>query len=127
VTERLTKLAEIISDLQLEAARRQDNESVLEIAMASRMLFRALPGAEEQCRAALHNMQDALALLIPSDDSVDPSAIDNLACSFCDKQRPEVMLGAGADDVFICNECVDLFTEVFRLQREKKENGATPS
>lgn len=33
------------------------------------------------------------------------------ACSFCAKAPPMVRLGAGPD-VFICNECVDLFSTV---------------
>ncbi len=40
------------------------------------------------------------------------------ACSFCDKEEPDVRLGAG-HSAFICNECVELFTEIFRLEGEK--------
>jgi hypothetical protein len=120
VTERLDELAKIISDLMADTAERKDPEAFLEIAIATRQLFRAVPGAEKQMRSALYSIENALSLLIDMQPAVDVSEIKQ-ACSFCDKQAPEVRLGAG-HSAFICNECVDLFTEVFRL--EKKDGSA---
>jgi len=34
------------------------------------------------------------------------------SCSFCGKSPPEIRLGAGPG-VFICNECVDIFADIF--------------
>jgi hypothetical protein len=117
--ERIKELVEIISDLQVESVQREDYESFLEIAMASRQLFRAVPGAEAPSRTALYSMENALGLLVPKveKEAVDLSAIK---CSFYGKQAPEVTHGANA---FICNECVDLFTEIFRS--EKEHNGSS--
>jgi len=118
MTERLDELVKIISDLMADTGRRKDPEAFLEIAIASRPLFRAIPGAEKERRSALYSIENALSLLIPKEEEeIDLSA---LACSFCGRREPEVMLGAGPD-AFICNECVDLFTEAFRL---KKQQGA---
>jgi hypothetical protein len=125
VTERIIELVEIISELQIESIQRKDHESLLEIAMASRLLFRALPGAEEQSQSALYSMENALSLLI---DAIPPADVSETepACSFCGKKRPEVQLGAGAGAeaeasiCFICNECVGLFVEIFDKEKEGK-------
>jgi hypothetical protein len=121
MTDRIKDLVEIISDLEIESVERKDFESFLEIAMARRLLFRALPGAEEQSRLALCSIENALSLLIRASPPDGVSKIDP-ACSFCGKRRPEVQIGAGAD-AFICNECVDLFTEIFRME---KVHGGSP-
>jgi ClpX C4-type zinc finger len=34
-------------------------------------------------------------------------------CSFCGQSPPKVKLGAGPD-AFICNECVETFSEIFK-------------
>lgn len=128
MTERIKELVEIISDLQVESIQRKDHESFLEIAMASRLLFRALPGAEKQSRSALCNMDNALSLLIDTNPPAEVSETEP-ACSFCGKKRPEVQLGAGAGAeadasiCFICNECVSLFGEIFRKEDEGKASG----
>jgi hypothetical protein len=41
------------------------------------------------------------------------SNVKKAACSFCGKEPPEVKLGAGAENVFICNECVAMFGQMF--------------
>jgi hypothetical protein len=135
MTERMKELVEIISDLQIESVQRKDFENFLEIAIASRLLFRALPGAEKQSRSALYSIENALSLLIDASPPAEVSETEP-ACSFCGKKRPEVQLGAGAPEVqlgagaeaficFICNECVGLFTEIFREEkkRSKPPNG----
>ena len=38
---------------------------------------------------------------------------DNPVCSFCGRQPPSVRLGAGPS-AFICNECVELFSEALK-------------
>lgn len=41
------------------------------------------------------------------------TATTKLACSFCGKDQKNVLkLIAGQDDIFICNECVDVCNEV---------------
>jgi hypothetical protein len=117
VTERLDELAKIISGLMTDTIQRKDFESLLEMAVASRMLFRTLPAAEKQSQTMLSNMEYALNLLIGKEELTETKETE-IACSFCGKKRPEVQIGAGAD-AFICNECVDLFTEIFRLEKEK--------
>ena len=118
MTELVDELAGIISDLMADTIKRRDSENLLEIAMASRVLFRALPGAEKQSRTVLSNMEYALNLLIGKEELAEVTEPE-IACSFCGKKRPEVQIGAGAD-AFICNECVNLFTEIFRMEREHR-------
>jgi hypothetical protein len=38
---------------------------------------------------------------------------DDPTCSFCGRQPPSVRLGAGSS-AFICNECVELFSEALK-------------
>ena len=117
MTERLDELAKIITGLMTDTIPRKDFENLLEIAVASRLLFRALPGAEKQRQTMLSNMEYALSLLMGKEDDSAEVSETEIACSFCGKKRPEVQIGAGAD-AFICNECVDLFTEIFLAERE---------
>lgn len=122
MTERLDELVKIISDLMVDTGQRKDPEAFLEIAIAARLVFCAIPGAEKERRSVLYSMESALSLLIPrEEEAVDLSTI-KMACSFCGRQPPEVMLGAGPDDVFICNECVDLFTEIFHGNKQQSES-----
>lgn len=117
MTERVDELASVLSDLMAHALQRNDFENLLEIAVASRLLFRALPGGDKQSRSVLSNMEYALNLLIGKEKPVDLSAIEK-RCSFCGREEPEVMLGAGAD-AFICDDCVGLFTEIFSKRKEQ--------
>jgi hypothetical protein len=119
VTERLDELVKLISELMIDNAMRKDSESFLQIAMATHQLFRAVPGAEKQSRSALYSIENALALLLDKLPAPDVSDI-KMVCSFCDRGKPEVMLGAGAN-AFICDECVDLFTVMFRERRAERE------
>lgn len=123
MTERLNEMVKIISELMVGTAARKDPEALLEIAIATRQLFRAIPGAEKQRRSALYSIENALSLLIPREESVGTIDLSKLKCSFCGRQEPEVMLGAGAD-AFICDDCVGLFTEMFR---EKKKQSQAPN
>ncbi len=59
---------------------------------------------------------------------------DRLFCSFCGKSQHEVRKLIAGPTAFICDECVDICTDVvesdddlelFRLMRESEENGAT--
>lgn len=48
-------------------------------------------------------------------------------CSFCSKGKSDVSkLIAGPNDVYICNECIDLCNEIIR-EEEEKERGRTGS
>ena len=122
--DRLDELVKILSDLMSERIQRKDFESFLEIAIASRMLFRALPGGEGQSGSALSNIEYALSLVTGKEEPVDLPDIKQ-ACSFCDKQAPVVMLGAG-HSAFICNECVELFTEIFQKEKDETPKGQSP-
>jgi hypothetical protein len=68
-------------------------------------------------------MENALAMLIGETPPAEVSHTER-ACSFCDRQEPEVMLGAGPNDVFICDDCVGLFTEMFQMQRSRPSKEA---
>jgi ATP-dependent Clp protease ATP-binding subunit ClpX len=47
-------------------------------------------------------------------------------CSFCGKSQQEVRgMVAGPKDVFICNECNDLCTEIFADERIETERNQT--
>jgi hypothetical protein len=45
-------------------------------------------------------------------------------CSFCGKSQHEVSQLIAGPTVFICNECVDLCTDIIRERREKMLNTA---
>ena len=45
-------------------------------------------------------------------------------CSFCSKGKSDVSkLIAGPNDVYICNECIDLCNEIIREEEEKERSG----
>ncbi|WP_019001635.1 ATP-dependent protease ATP-binding subunit ClpX [Succinimonas amylolytica] len=49
-----------------------------------------------------------------------------LHCSFCNKSQYEVArLIKGGDDVYICNECVDLCNDIISKDQKKKQNEKT--
>jgi hypothetical protein len=65
----------------------------------------------------------------------DPAAPKTLYCSFCGKSQHEVRKLVAGQNVFICDECVELTSaivfepkdddkELFRLLKEKEETGA---
>ena len=47
------------------------------------------------------------------DDDTSTRDTPDPACSFCGRHPPSVRLGAGPS-VFICNECVDLFSDALK-------------
>jgi hypothetical protein len=64
----------------------------------------------------------------------DAASPDTLYCSFCGKSQHEVRKLIAGPQSFICDECVDICTdivepdddlELFRLMRTSEENGAT--
>ncbi len=61
MASRINELVEIISDLQTESLQRKDPDAFLEIAIASRLLFRAIPDAEKERRSALYSIENALS------------------------------------------------------------------
>jgi len=64
---------------------------------------------EEQQKGALVAIKGAAESLLPPKEQ-------GLQCSFCGRRPPEIRLAAGPD-VFICDGCVDLLTEVFSTQK----------
>lgn len=76
----------------------------------------------------LETGQQALALLEELDKRVESAGIGGLMtqedqdyrCSFCGKPRSEILrMIAGPNDVFICNECVDLCNEIIAKEEAK--------
>jgi hypothetical protein len=64
----------------------------------------------------------------------DAASLDTLYCSFCGKSQHEVRKLIAGPQSFICDECVDICTdivepdddlELFRSKRTSEENGAT--
>src|SRR5260370_22494315 len=43
--------------------------------------------------------------------TVSKASSQDCSCSFCGKSAPDVRLGAG-HSAFICNECVDIFSQI---------------
>ena len=119
--DRVEELLKIVSDLADDCLKRKEFEKLFDIAVGGRLLFHAL-GAEEASRSMLLAVESAATLLIGKDRPVAPPETEP-ACSFCGRKHPEVRLGAGPE-AFICDDCVSLFTEVFR---KEKEQGETPS
>jgi len=53
---------------------------------------------------------------------------ESLYCSFCGKEKGEVKkLISGPSDVFICNECVELCTEIIEEKEEEKKEKEKPN
>jgi ClpX C4-type zinc finger len=57
-------------------------------------------------------MQTAINSYLSSQTSVEKVEIKSVHCSFCGQSPPKVHLGAGPN-VFICNECVNIFSKTF--------------
>src|SRR6266404_8197779 len=64
----------------------------------------------------------------------DAASLETLYCSFCGKSQHEVRKLIAGPTAFICDECVDICTnvvepdddlELFRLMRASEQNGAT--
>jgi len=47
-----------------------------------------------------------------------PKADHTLYCSFCGKNNHEVLLLIAGPTVFICDECIDLCTEIVAAKRK---------
>jgi hypothetical protein len=109
----MAELFDILSGLWAEYAKKRDFNAVLEISLASRILFRALPDMEGPEEAALLALHKAIEIVFLRDNS--PRTREADACSFCGRKPPEVRLGAGAD-VYICDQCVNDFARAFRDQ-----------
>jgi hypothetical protein len=114
----VSELFRILSGLWLEYAKKKDFETVMEVSFASRLLFKALPNAEGAHESSLGALHQAIEVLLDEGQPpVKPTTTDARECSFCGRKPPEVRLGAGPN-VFICDNCVGVFSEVFR-QGEK--------
>lgn len=97
-----------------ERAKKRDFQRILEFAMGNYMSLRAISASESQQNAALGAIYDAIAHLLLKADTTVAASGDQPRCSFCGKDESQgVRLGAGPH-AFICNECVDLFAELFR-------------
>lgn len=48
---------------------------------------------------------------------------DDLFCSFCGKDQTEVMKLISGPDVYICDECIHLCSEILKEESEKNNNG----
>ncbi len=59
-------------------------------------------------------------------DGTTSGGTKTLHCSFCNKSQYEVArLIKGGDDVYICNECVDLCNDIISKDQKKKQNEKT--
>ncbi|MBW2364544.1 MAG: ATP-dependent Clp protease ATP-binding subunit ClpX, partial [Deltaproteobacteria bacterium] len=47
---------------------------------------------------------------------------DNLFCSFCGKNQKEVMKLIAGPAVYICNECIQLCSEIIEEESEKDKD-----
>lgn len=113
----MTHLFHILAGVWAEHAKRKDFNAVIDVALASYLLFRTLPDTAGPQESALGALYLALETVLrhgnPPKRRLDIDAI----CSFCGRKPPEVRLGAGPD-VFICEGCVNDFTAYFHDHNE---------
>ena len=107
------ELFRILSGLWEEYAKKKDFNAVMEISLASRLLFKVLPDAAGPQEAALAALHHSIEMVVFDGKPRNKSTEDIPQCSFCGRKPPEVRLGAGPD-VFICDGCVRDFAAVFR-------------
>ena len=115
---KIDDLSVLIAEIMVYCSARKDFKALLDVAFASHLLFRSLPGAEEAEEATLGTLNIAVETLLHDGHPPVKTFETEPACSFCGRQRPAVELGAGPD-VFICDGCVDIFVEVFREKKTK--------
>ncbi|HEX6143932.1 MAG TPA: ClpX C4-type zinc finger protein, partial [Geminicoccaceae bacterium] len=60
-------------------------------------------------------------------DSSDSAGRATLYCSFCGKSQHEVRKLIAGPNVFICNECVELCSEIIREEERKNRKTSGPS
>jgi hypothetical protein len=101
----------------IDLAKKKDFESIMELALASRLLFRALPNAEGPEEAALLALNQSIEMVLFDGEPPKKNVHDDPVCSFCGRKPPEVRLGAGPE-AFICDGCVSDFAAVFRDQEK---------
>jgi ClpX C4-type zinc finger protein len=100
-----------------DLAKQKDFKSIMELALASRLLFRALPNAEGPEEAALLALQLSIEMVVFDGKPPKTTSMGAPVCSFCGRKPPEVRLGAGPE-AFICDGCVSDFAAVFREQEK---------
>ncbi len=115
--EDLPELFDILSRLWQESAKQRDFKTVLELSLASRLLFRALPDAEGPEEASLLALHHAIEMVVFGGNSPQRKVDGDPSCSFCGRKPPEVKLAAGPN-VFICDGCVSQFASGFDERKE---------
>jgi hypothetical protein len=100
-----------------DLAKQKNYKSLMELALASRLLFRALPNAEGPEEAALLALHQSIEMVVFDGEPPKKNVHDDPVCSFCGRKPPEVRLGAGPE-AFICDGCVSDFAAIFRDQEK---------
>jgi hypothetical protein len=77
-----------------DLGKKKDFKSLLELTLASSLLFRALPDAKGPEESALFTLELAIEKVFPA-KSLKKKADHDPVCSFCGRKPPEVRLGAG--------------------------------
>src|SRR4051812_30141713 len=113
----VSELFRILSGLWLEYAKKKDFEAVMEISLASRLLFKVLPDAEGPHESSMGALHQAIEVLLYEGQPPTKSVTKTPECSFCGRKPPEVRLGAGPD-AFICDGCIGDFADVFRAGKK---------
>jgi hypothetical protein len=101
----------------VDLAKKKDFKSIMELALASRLLFRALPNAEAAEKASLGALYHAIEMMLYDGPPPDKIVHGDPVCSFCGRGQTEVRLGAGPE-TFICDGCVGDFAAAFRDQEK---------
>jgi hypothetical protein len=100
----------ILLDLWAQASHENNHREALLHAITGYLVFRGLEDAD----AFLGPIESAsMELLKPHLEEAKRATGEKAACSFCGRGEPEVKLGAGPG-VFICNSCVNAFSEIFK-------------
>jgi hypothetical protein len=112
-----SNLFDILAKEWRELASKRDFAKLIDVAIASKIMLSQLPDSEGPVEAALLALHHSIEMVVFDGKPPKATSVEDPACSFCGRKPPEVRLGAGPS-AFICNECVGIFTEVFKSGNE---------
>ena len=79
-------------------------------------------GNKQLSKGSLSLIHVAIDKLLSGDEDKDEESASSLSCSFCGRSGSEVQLAAGPD-VFICADCVAIFSESFASNKQEPPPG----
>jgi len=107
-----------LADLAIRAGKDNKYHDALQYAIAAYEITRETErdGLNLITLALIHEASGELIALNTTEVSKRPRRESTFACSFCGNSNPEVKLAPGPG-VYICNECVNTFSEGFKQNK----------